>query len=180
MLFLGKGNEGYVFESDSLVIKYIKNKLTIPENILSFLKEKILNNKNIFGIRRITDILETDSELLFLSPNEHCKPYFGGCEQKVLQILADAYNNEYVYTNFKPSNIMYSADGMLKIIDVGRDIVPFTNRYFKNMVERAFLTTHYTNLPNLSEVMSLLHTKNRVIDEAALDCYLQKLMNIIG
>jgi len=177
---IGTGKEGQIFETEKLIFKYFPDKKIIPETTLNFIKEHILGNQEIQGLRRITDILETDTELVFVSPNMHCSPYKGGDEIGTLHILKDAHKNGYVHTNFKPDNLMYSEGNVLELIDVGRDVVPLTDALFKNMVERAFLTTYYSDSPQLAKMMSALHTENRNIDEMQLRTYSQKLCLILG
>jgi len=177
---IGTGKEGQTFETEKLIFKYFPDKTIIPETTLNFIKEHILDNQEIHGLRRITDILETEAELVFVSPNMHCSPYKGGDENGTLHILEDAYRNRYVHTNFKPENLMYSERNVLKLIDVGRDVVPLTDSLFKNMVERAFLTTYYSDSPQLAKMVSALHTENRNIDEMQLRTYSQKLFLILG
>ena len=75
---------------------------------------------------------------------------------------------------------MYSEGNVLELIDVGRDVFPLTDSLFKNMVERAFLTTYYSDSPQLAKMMSALHTENRNIDEMQLRTYSQKLLLILG
>lgn len=177
---IGTGKEGQTFETEKLIFKYFPDKNIIPETTLNFIKEHILGNWEIHGLRRITDILETDTELVFVSPNMHCSPYKGGDENGTLHILRDAHKNGYVHTNFKPENLMYSEENVLELIDVGRDVVPLTDALFKNMVERAFLTTYYSDSPQLAKMMSALHTENRNINEMQLRTYSQKLLLILG
>jgi len=177
---IGTGKEGQTFETEKLIFKYFPDKKIIPETTLNFIKEHILDNQEIQGLRRITDILETDTELIFVSPNMHCFPYRGGDDKGTLHILKDAHRNGYVHTNFKPENLMYSEGNVLKLIDVGRDVVPLTDSLFKNMVERAFLTTYYYDSPHLAKMMSALHTENRNINEMQLRTYSQKLFLILG
>jgi len=177
---IGTGKEGETFETEKMLFKYFPDKAIIPETTLNFIKEHILGNQKIQCLREITEILETETELVFVSPNKHCSPYKGGDENGTLQILEDAYRNGYVHTNFKPDNLMYAERKILKLIDVGRDVVPLTDSLFKNMVERAFLTTYYSDSPNLTKMVSALHTENRRIDEMQLRNYSKKLLFILG
>jgi hypothetical protein len=77
--------------------------------------------------------------LIFVTPYDLYSPLLGGDEESVLEILADAKSNDYIYSNFHPKNLMYDSGHNLKIIDIGRSLEPYNENGYQNMIRRAYI-----------------------------------------
>ncbi len=178
---LGYGKEGYVFATDDYIFKYIPNGLNlIPDGNLAFLEKTILRNEHIKGIRPLVDIIKQKNDTIFVSPYNEYTPYSGGNPKATLSILADARRNGYVHTNFKPENVMYTTDGRLQLVDIGRDLQPFNKTWHENMILRAYLTTYFPHHPELKNFLSLSRIPP-VSEQCTFPDYVSKLENqIIG
>lgn len=177
---VGFGSEGFVFVSPTHIFKYFPEGRRILGDDLKFIQDNILQNKNISGLRALSQIIEHDDEIIFISPGETYTPYIWGDESGTLRILQDAKMNGYVHTNFKPANLMYDSQGNLRIIDLGRDIRPYDESLYKNMALRAYLTTYFAHKKNLPEILSAIHKEKDIDELKGSYKYISELTRLLG
>lgn len=174
--FLGSGGEGVVFSNNLYIFKYFLNGIhTFSNENLEFIKQQFLNNQNISCVRQLSDIICDADEVIFVTPKKEYSPYIGGDEDSVIEILADSKQNNYIFTNFHPKNLMYDSNSKLKIIDIGRSLEPFNENGYQNMIRRAFLSVYFYQRTDLTELMSSIHQSGNLEELKEIDIFEKKL-----
>jgi hypothetical protein len=173
---LGYGSEGAVYSTNTHIFKiFFEGVKTISQEKLAFISKKFHANKKIAGVRQLSDIINDQDVLIFVTPYEPYTPYQGGNEEQVLAILVDAKRNDYIYTNFHPKNLMFDACHRLRIIDLGRSLEPYNENGYGNMIRRAYLSTYFFQRTDLVELMSSLQCFGDVKELTEIDTFLEKL-----
>jgi len=76
------------------------------------------------------------------------KTYSGGHGPAVVNLLRKIQDQKRIcFRNWKPSNLIVNKDGM-HFIDIGRDVVTYSNKEFDSMVRRAYLVWRFPNHGN--------------------------------
>jgi len=176
LTLLGCGSEGAVYSTNSHIFKYFfEGKQTFSGENLAFITRKFLNNVKISGVRQLSDIISDGEAVIFVTPYEVYSPYTGGDTESIIEILVDSKQNNYIYTNFHPKNLMYDRSHKLKIIDIGRSLAPYNQNGYNNMVRRAFLATYFYQRSDLSELMSAIHLSGELEELKGIDNFLEIL-----
>ena len=158
LILLGSGSEGAIFSNGYYTFKFFFEGITaLTQENLSFIMNNFVNNKKISGVRLLSDIIHDGKDLIFITPYEEYHHYKSGDVENIMKILVDSKNNNYIFTNFHPKNIMYDKDMNLKIIDIGKSLEPYEENKYQNMVCRAFLSTYYFERRDLTDIMSAIH-----------------------
>lgn len=144
---LGSGAEGIVFTDDNSVFKCFFN---ILDNEWEFLKSK-------------AECFETDDFRLIRYPYHHFRPLQNIKVSQLTAFLKFCKQNEFVFTNIKPSNFIQSNSGQIKLIDYGKSFEPFNQEKFVNTIKRAFLL--YNNPLMKSEDFQKLTARINVGEE---------------
>lgn len=88
---LGLGSEGAIFSNGCHIFKFFFNGITaLSQEHLSFIANNFVNNKKITGIRLLSDIIQEEKDLIFVTPYEKYLPYSGGDVKEIIKILADS------------------------------------------------------------------------------------------
>lgn len=76
--------------------------------------------------------------------------YTGGHGPSIVRLLRKIQDDETVcYRNWKPANLVVN-DGGIHMVDIGRDVVPYSKAEFESMVRRAYLSWRF---PHHGEVL---------------------------
>ena len=152
---LGYGDEGTVFTDGKKVFKhFFYGKSGFPENIYDFVFKKMLNNNTLSHFSKLTEIVDKDGELVFVFPFEDSTNYHGGQIDDIQDFLLESKSNSIVVTNVHPKNFML-VDGVLKHVDIGSSIIPYSEKEYLQMCKRAYLTYRWHFRKDLSELMAL-------------------------
>lgn len=152
-ILLGSGSEGVVIKNGKYVYKIFDNitkkeALRVEKTLLSIVK---LNTQKIFpkiiSIKHYHDILAC--KYLY----ESLSPYKGGYGREIYNLLIQLKAAGFVYTNFKPSNIMVSEHG-IQIIDIGCSVIDYNAKDEELAIRKAYLCWQFHFHPNLSTILS--------------------------
>lgn len=156
---LGSGAEGIVFTDDNSVFKCYFN---ILDNEWEFLKSK----SESFGKSDILEIIECfeTADFRFIRyPYHHFRPLQNISVSQITAFLKFCKQNDFVFTNIKPSNFIQTISGAIKLIDYGKSFEPFNQEKFINTIKRAFLL--YNNPTMRSEDFQKLTARINVGEE---------------
>lgn len=132
---LGSGAEGIVFTDDYSVFKCYFN---ILDNEWEFLKSKTECFCESEFLEKI-ECFETDDFRFIRYPYHHFRPLQNIKISQLTAFLKFCKQNEFVFTNIKPSNFIQTSSGQIKLIDYGKSFEPFNQEKFVNTIKRAFL-----------------------------------------
>ncbi len=156
---LGSGAEGIVFTDDNSVYKCYFN---ILDNEWEFLKSKSESFSNSDFLEKI-ECFETDDFRFIRYPYHHFQPLQNIKISQLTAFLKFCKQNDFVFTNIKPSNFIQTSSGDIKLIDYGKSFEPFNQEKFLNTIKRAFLL--YKNPTTKSEDFLKLTARINVGDE---------------
>lgn len=141
---LGSGAEGIVFTDDIFVFKCFYN---ILDNEWDFLKFKMDCFSGCDFLEKI-ECFETVNFRFIRYPYHHFRPLENISIAQIITFLKFCKQNEFVFTNIKPSNFIQTSSGKIKLIDYGKSFEPFRHEKFINSIKRAFLLYNYPKLDN--------------------------------
>lgn len=156
---LGSGAEGIVFTDDVFVYKCYFN---ILDNEWEFLKSKSENFSNCRLLENI-ECFEADNFRFIRYPYHHFQPLQNITVLQLIEFLKFCKQNDFVFTNIKPSNFIQTSSGDIKLIDYGKSFEPFNREKFINTIKRAFLL--YKNPTMKSEDFQKLTARINVGEE---------------
>jgi len=132
---LGSGAEGIVFTDDISVYKCYFN---ILDNEWKYLKSKSESFSKSDFLERIECFEMVDFRFVRY-PYHHFRPLQNITVSQLTEFLKFCKQNDFVFTNIKPSNFIQTSSGAIKLIDYGKSFEPFNQEKFINTIKRAFL-----------------------------------------
>lgn len=150
---LGFGNEGAVFTNRKQVFKVFHyGKTEFPEHVYDYLTNKMLNNERLTHFTKLEKIIEKDGELVFVFPYEKYEQYQGGYLKDIQNLLRESKKERIAVSNIHPKNFVI-ANGVLKHVDIGKSIIPFSEKEYLQMCKRAYLTYRWHFRKDISKLM---------------------------
>lgn len=154
LIFVGSGLEGAVFTDNNVVYKYFfTSYANFQEGALSLIKSRILNNSVLAHTCRLSEIIEDEGEVIFVSSYEGNATYHGGHLSDILAILREFKISGIICDNFHPKNLIFNGVS-LKYVDLGSSLMPFSELEYIQMCKRAYLTYRWHFREDLSELMA--------------------------
>jgi len=169
LIFLGKGDEGYVFTDKNNVYKVIDNSVQPLElywTLLS-LSETIKKNNIITAIPKFA-VLKFKNIVLIKYKFEKTLEFTEKTQisiNKFINLLKQFRKLDWTLSDFQPKNIRLTENEDLVIIDIGKSFIPTSNYLFQSMCRRAFVTYKLqTKLSNSNEFKKYLSKVNEFAD----------------
>lgn len=154
LTYLAHGMEGVVLTDGSDAYKYFhKGVLTFRPGQLDFIRESMLG-KNFRHFVNLRDVYQESGEVVFRMELFDGDAYSGEHLSNIRSFLRECKKNNLAYRNMHPKNILVCGDD-LKVCDLGRSNVPFTEEEFKETAKRSYLTYRYHFREDLPELMSI-------------------------
>ncbi|WP_114767621.1 glycosyltransferase family 2 protein [Vibrio rhodolitus] len=159
---LGYGSEAIVFTDGLTVFKCIDYwKTRTPKAQFEFLCNSGPTWKNTSGLYPLLSVVRDGSWVLITYPYEISKPYNGGAEELLIQLINGCTQAGIVCNNIHPKNLIQT-DKEVKLIDYGSDIRPWTELGFEHMARRTYLTCWCADRPDLNALMRQSLTDERI------------------
>ena len=132
---LGEGEEAFVCTDGETVFKVFKG----PPGPYMGLGAQL--EGRFAGCAHIPDVgcLEDGGRAVFAYRYEESSGYAGGMRGQMAELLVEAACRGVCFRNVKPLNLRV-AGGRLVMVDLGRDVVPYSARDFLFMAQRAYLS----------------------------------------
>lgn len=146
--YLGDGSEGVVFSDGARIFKVFH-----PNDYQMLLFSHLSSLSQILlaaGCDQLPLPVFTVSKGAYLVIHYSCfmsTSYGGGHAQAMVAFLQSMRAAGYCMSNVKAANFRHSATGQLVCIDIGRDVMPYSESLFVSMCKRAFLTVHFSEHP---------------------------------
>ena len=151
VICLGSGSEAVVFTDQTTVYKVIDYwKTRDPRRELKFLHSQLgrwKGERNLFVLR---EIIHDGPWAIIIYDFEESRPYNGGFEHSMLNLMISCRRNGFVCNNIHPKNLVV-ANGDVKLIDYGSDIRPWNLTGEEMMLRRAYLSVYFARDPRLSQ-----------------------------
>ena len=175
LTYLGTGEEGVVLTDGNLVYKYFHylNPRT-RDNWLPLLRS--IGGK-LFGYRSLPDLHEVrirGDHVTAVYTYEQGAKYEGGHMDGILTLLRECREAGIACRNIHPDNLLATPSG-LKLIDLGADIVPYSDEEFRHMCRRAFLTHRFPFRSDLKRLMTKALTDDTLPELIGLEQFTHAL-----
>lgn len=138
---LGVGAESVIFADADTTYKIFAEQPTYYFNIGKQLKGRFNGCKRLFD----TDVTSFEGHTVITYPYSSSTAYNGGHRDQIIEFLAEIASRGVICRDVKPKNFRVFENG-LRFIDYGRDFLPFSEREFLYMCQRAYLClTHWAD-----------------------------------
>ncbi len=138
---LGFGQEGAVFEAEGITYKVFYKK-----DGLDFIKENDAALNNIPGLPKdIRYHAEPEFDYITYSSVGDSKSYQGGYAKEIATLLMELKKRRIAISNLKKENFLVTKDGLC-FIDLGRDIIPYSEQSYEAAVKRAYQMVQYASM----------------------------------
>lgn len=148
---LGHGLEGFVLEAGSRVYKvFHEGARALPSGTLPFLET--MGGKSADRIVLPEGVVHEGERVAVRMQRIEGSEYRGGHLSELLEMLREARRLGLVHTNVAPKNLIV-AEGRVHLCDVGRSMEPWTDRGFREMAKRTYLTYRWWFRPDLPALL---------------------------
>lgn len=172
---LGIGEEGVVLTDGRSVYKYFHYwKATNGERGIAFLQSLAGKLSGYTALPDLQAVHRRGDHVVAVYPYEAGTRYEGGRLDQVLTLLRECRDAGLVCRNVQPDNLLV-ADSGLKLIDLGSDLVPFSERGFDQMCRRAFLSYRFPFRTDLKELMTRALTDESLAELTGFEQFVRAL-----
>jgi len=151
----GHGSEGVVFKEGSRATKVFHEGVSLTEENMAILTELSTEKKQIKCLPKNLKIGQFPYRTILSHDwveGEH--PTRQISSRPWLELLRECRDNEIVFWNLKPQNVILTKEGDLVNIDLGRDLKPFTENDWSSMVRKGYLCWKYWDREDLRYLLS--------------------------
>ncbi|UXD87720.1 TIGR00725 family protein [Thalassolituus hydrocarboniclasticus] len=182
---LGQGSEGVVFTCGPTIFKvFYRSDFTM---LLFTHLSQISQRLKAAASHDYSPVPRFDvhkGEYLVVSyPRFESVPYRGGEQPCMVNFLRAMHRAGVCLSNVKAENFRTDANGNLVFIDIGRDLMPFSDVMFLSMCKRAFLTVYFSQHPAFKTMCSYTNDHEGfmpVTDHDGNDLSAEQVMNLFG
>jgi len=133
----GDGSEGVVFKNGDMAIKVHHKGLSLNEDNINLITN--ISKKSLTCLPKNFRLLDREPLIISYDWVEGEHPVLKTDIESWLDLLRECRERNLVYWDIKPQNLILTPDGKLVIIDLGRDLKPFSEQAWQSMVRKAFL-----------------------------------------
>jgi 2-polyprenyl-3-methyl-5-hydroxy-6-metoxy-1,4-benzoquinol methylase len=155
-IIAGHGSEGVVFRENGLATKILHDDIAETEEEHPNLKDNLAIMKGFSGLPKNYSIQKLGQKVIVRYDwvdGQH--PTFKTEIQPWLNLLRACRENGCVYWDLKPQNLILTPDGELVIIDIGRNLKPFSEHAWQSMIRKAFLCWRWWFRLDLRSLLTL-------------------------
>ena len=168
---LGIGEEAVVLTDGHLVYKHFHYwKPSDRGARLAFLRSLASRLSGFDSLPNIQEVHVRGDRLVVTYPYEPGTVYCGGHLEELLTLMRECREAGISCRNIHPDNLLVSENG-LKLIDIGFDVVPYSDEEFEQMCRRAYLTyrSHYRS--DLKRLMTKSLTDEDMPELTGIDLF---------
>ena len=152
---LGLGSEAVVFTDKKTVFKVIDYwKTRDPRRELKFLQSQVGQWRGESNLFNLEEIIHDGPWAIITYDYEKSRPYEGGFESSMLDLMASCRRNGIVCNNIHPKNLVIASENV-KLIDYGSDIRPWNPTGEEMMLRRAYLSVYFPRENHLNKLHRL-------------------------
>jgi len=148
----GDGSEGVVFKKDDLAIKVHHEGVQLNDESINLMSK--LSAKSVSCLPNNFKLQNSEPSVISYDWVEGEHPNFETNVGPWLDLLRECKENNFVYWDLKPQNLILMPENRLVIIDIGWDLKPFENDDWESMVKKAYLCWKHWDKTNLRELLT--------------------------
>lgn len=133
----GDGSEGVIFKNGDLAIKVHHEGVSLNDDNIKLITK--LSANSVACLPKNFRVLNRDPSIISYKWFEGEHPVLKTDIEPWLDLLRECRERNFVYWDIKPQNLILTPHGKLVIIDLGRDLKPFSEQAWQSMVRKAFL-----------------------------------------
>ena len=182
LCILGCGSEGVALTDGRNVFKVFDYwKSWQLESTSDYLRTLVGAWRNARCLYPLLAFSQAGGDAVLTYPFEPSEPYTGGYGRSLVDLLVECYQYGVVCRNIHPHNLRV-AEGRVRLIDYGSDIWPLDNneREFRAMCQRAWLSFHCHDRPDLKVLMRQALRRNDLPELAGFDCFHDAVLRMAG
>ncbi len=178
---LGCGKEGVALTDGTHVFKVFDYwwKSSADLAASAFLRGIVGAWKDTRHLYPILGFHESGHRAVLVYPYEDSEPYPGGHGASMVALLRECRRQNIVCRNIDPANLRI-VDGRVRLIDYGSDIHPYSEREFKTMCQRAWLSFRWAHLPYLKQIMRRALTNENLPELDGFDRFFKAVNKTAG
>ncbi|TNC84176.1 MAG: TIGR00725 family protein [Thalassolituus sp.] len=182
---LGQGSEGAVFACGPTIFKvFYRSDFTMLLFTHLCQISQCLHSAGVDDYSPVPRFAVHKGEYLVVSyPRFESEPYCGGESARMVSFLCAMHRAGVCLSNVKAENFRTDVKGNLVFIDIGRDLMPFSDVMFLSMCKRAFLTVHFSQHPAFKAMCSYTNDHEGfmpVTDHDGNDLSAEQVTNLFG
>ena len=148
----GDGSEGVVFKKKDLAIKVHHENVQLNNESLNLMGE--LSAKSVSCLPNNFELQYSEPTIFSYDWVEGEHPNFETNVGLWLDLLRECRENNFVYWDLKPQNLVLTSENRLVIIDIGWDLKTFNGDEWDSMVRKAYLCWKHWDKTNLRELLT--------------------------
>ncbi|WNY29262.1 hypothetical protein MmiEs2_14870 [Methanimicrococcus stummii] len=173
LIIIGKGKEGIIAKAGSFVYKYFFfGSAGFEDGNLEIIKKMV--GKEFNHVCKLDKIVCFKGHFILVMEYVYGEKYKGGYLDEIRNMLLELRNRELVFTNICPGNLIVNS-GNVKLIDLGRSWIPFSEIEFHKMCIRAYLTYRWHFRDDLKELMNKAMTDESIPELAGFNLFLKSM-----
>jgi len=151
---LGEGREGVVFHDGKSVYKWFDAlSLRVQPSHFRFLRSLIGKLQNATCLPNIQSILQEAGHIIITYSYQPSEDYSGGNGPGIFKLLQECHAHGIAFNNLHPDNLRVAGENVL-LIDIGADIVPWSEDTWYHMINRAWLSWRWWFRDDLKALMT--------------------------
>lgn len=152
---LGQGGEGFVFGKGERAFKVFRwGTSALGPDQLELLRSTLGDAGNPpKRILPVKAIITRGRNLVITTLRVHGQPYRGGHWWDIVELLAECRERALSLINIRPDNLLVTPGGIV-YVDLGEGVRPWTEAYWRNMAERAYLSCRFWSRSDLKSLMT--------------------------
>lgn len=137
---VGRGDEGVVFSDGNTAVKcFFDGTAHLSPSQIDFLASTLGTSQHLTAVVPVHRVWKEGSSLALVTDFIRGPRFSGGQGEDFFDLLLEARRHGFVIKNVSPDNLV-RGEKRLVYVDLGDDIVPYTEAGFRQMAKRVFLT----------------------------------------
>ncbi len=170
---LGAGTEGVVVTDGRQVFKWIDGWTSRDlRRTRAFLRSLAGQWPDGDGLYQIGAFIQDGCNAILVYRFEESQPYEGGHGPGLVRLLQECRDHGVACSNMHPDNLRVVGEHV-KLVDYGRDLLPFSGPGFRSMCVRAWLSWRWHHRPDLKEIMRRALTDEKLPELDGLARFLE-------
>lgn len=150
---VGRGDEGVVFANRDVAIKFFFDGTAhLTASQMAFLTGVLSPSAILHHIVPIRAVSRSGPRLAFVTDFVPGSRYSGGHGESLFRFLREARAGAFIVKNVSADNLVSTSAGVT-YVDIGDDIVPFSEAGYRQMAKRVFLTFHWHFRTDLKQLL---------------------------
>lgn len=153
LTLVGRGDEGVVFTDGKIAIKYFFDGTAhLSQSQVGFLQRALTPAAGLRHIVPVRGVWRSGPHLALVTDLVSGSRFRGGHGAELFEFLREAKRGGFVVKNVSRDNLV-SSEERVTYVDLGDDLVPFSDEGFRQMAKRVYLTFRWYFRSDLKQLL---------------------------